>query len=132
MKRVASGTRRRSAPMACALLLLAAVALTSCAGLPPTPGGDRVVIQDLKFLPSTLTVTKGTTVTWTNNDQTAHTVTSDDFPDPADTTATPPPGSFTSTVLNPGETYSHRFDQAGTVPYHCQIHSYLKGTVVVK
>jgi plastocyanin len=111
--------------------LLALFALAACIGLPGAPGGDNVVIQDLKFIPSQLTVQKGAKVTWTNNDQTAHTITSDDFPDPG-TTQTPPPGAFTSKVLNPGESFSHKFDQAGTVGYHCQIHPYLKGQVLVK
>jgi plastocyanin len=108
-----------------------AAAVTGCVGLPAPPGDDKVTIQDLKFIPTTLEVRAGATVTWTNKDATAHTVTSDDFPDPA-STSTPPPGSFTSQPLNPGATFSHRFDKAGKYDYHCQIHPYLKGTVVVK
>jgi plastocyanin len=108
-----------------------AFALASCAGLPNPPGDDKVTIQDLKFIPSELTVNKGSTVTWTNNDQTVHTITSDDFPAQG-STETPPPGSFTSQPLNPGDSYSHRFDKAGSVGYHCSIHMYLKGTIVVR
>lgn len=90
--------------------------------------GSSVNIHDLQFDPQVLTVTKGTTVTWTNNDQTAHTVTSDS----ADSTTAPAAQKFTSNPLNPGESYTHTFDQPGRYPYHCNIHPYLKGEVIVK
>lgn len=116
------------------VLAVLALALSACAGLPPAPGDDKVSIAGLKFIPTVLTVTRGATVTWTNDDQTAHTITSDDFPNPdfATPTQTPPPGAFTSLPLSPGKSFSHRFDNAGTFHYHCQIHTYLKGTVIVK
>jgi plastocyanin len=115
-----------------AAVLGAALVLAACAGQPPQPSKpDTVVIASLRFNPRTVTVSKGATVTWTNKDATAHTVTSDDFPDPT-STSTPPPGSFTSKVLNPGDSFSHTFDKAGRFGYHCQIHGYLTGTVVVK
>jgi plastocyanin len=126
-----SASAGRCRPVLAVLLLAAAVALAACAGLPPTPGPGKVVIADLKFNPRTITVNKGDTVTWTNEDQTAHTVTSDDYPTP-DSTATPPPGSFTSKILNPGESFTHTFEQPGKVTYHCQLHQYLTGEVVVK
>lgn len=124
----------RTSRVALAIAALAAlVALTACAGIPNPPGDDKVLIQDLKFIPSTITVQKGATVTWTNNDQTAHTVTSDDYPDPSTPpTTTVPAGAFTSKPLNPGESFSHTFDKPGKYPYHCEIHNYLKGEVIVK
>jgi plastocyanin len=116
-----------------ALVVAALVVLTACAGIPNPPGDNKVTIADLKFIPSTIEVERGSTVTWTNNDQTAHTVTSDDFPDPSlPPTTTVPAGAFSSKPLDPGDSFSHTFDKPGKYPYHCQIHTYLKGEVIVK
>lgn len=113
------------------LVLVAAVvallAVSACSG---QQGGNFVDIHDLRFNPPTLTVKAGTTVTWTNSDQTAHTVTSD-APGPGSTPTTPVP-EFTSKPLNPGQSYQHKFDKAGTYKYHCSIHPYLKGEVIVR
>ena len=64
-------------------------------------------------------MTAGTTVTWTNSDSTQHTVTADD-------------GSFDSGVLAQGQTFSHTFDTAGTIAYHCTIHPNMQATVTVQ
>lgn len=81
-----------------------------------------VTIHNLTFQPTTLTVTPGTSVTWVNDDDTAHTSTSD---------ASGGSG-WDSGVLNPGASFSHKFEKAGDFTYHCQIHGYLKGTVIVR
>ena len=73
----------------------------------------------MSFVASSTTVTKGTTVTWTNNDYTTHTVTADD-------------NSFSSGNLNQGDAYSYTFDSIGTFKYHCSIHTVMTGSVVVK
>ncbi len=80
----------------------------------------EVSIKNFKFSPSSVTVKKGTTVTWTQEDGTSHTVTVDrgDGPD--------------SPVLKKGETYSYKFEKAGTYKYHCTPHPNMKGTVVVE
>ena len=65
-----------------------------------------------------LNVMAGAEVTWTNNDSIPHTVTSDT-------------GEFDSNTLEPGQTFSHTFDNAGTFPYHCQIHPTMSGTIQV-
>jgi|SRR5215471_1179578 len=71
------------------------------------------------FTPSTLTVPVGTTVTWGNNDVTTHTVTSDT-------------GVFNSNNLNAGNTFQFKFDNPGQYKYHCTIHSFMNGTIVVQ
>jgi LPXTG-motif cell wall-anchored protein len=73
---------------------------------------------DFKFVPKTITVSAGTTVTWSNNGQSAHTVTG---------------ASFNSGNLNPGQSFSHTFTAPGTYAYHCQYHANLGmvGTVIV-
>jgi plastocyanin len=71
------------------------------------------------FMPMSLTVAVGTTVTWKFDDSTDHTVTADDQ-------------SFTSPALGKGKTYTHTFTTAGTVKYHCSIHPFMTATIIVK
>jgi plastocyanin len=82
-------------------------------------GGSTVEINNFAFSPKTLSVPAGTTVTWKFDDSTQHTVTADD-------------NSFTSAPMGEGQTYTHTFGTAGTLTYHCSIHPFMKGTVVVK
>lgn len=85
-----------------------------------TPGKTAdVVIQNFAFSPVTITIAAGTTVTWTNNDGAAHTVTSDS-------------GTFDSGNIANGKTYSRTFSETGTFAYHCAIHSSMKATVIVQ
>lgn len=83
--------------------------------------GANVEIVNFEFTPSTITVKKGTTVTWTNKDQDEHTVTPDQ--ESADFQG--------SGMLDQGETYSFTFMKAGTYTYHCQPHPQMQGRVVV-
>lgn len=133
-----------------ALVLLAACSNTpSGSGSPPTPtsgntpapttagasptattggSGQAVTItttsSSFAFSPATLTIKVGTTVTWTNMTQAPHTVTSDDGK------------SFDSGSSNPiaasGGTYRFTFTKAGTFTYHCQIHPFMKATIIVQ
>src|SRR5690349_14125559 len=82
----------------------------------PTPSSNGVSIvsgaQSLAsraYSPNPITVAVGTSVTWTNNDAIAHTVTSDSR-------------TFDSGVVGPGASFSMMFQTAGTFPYHCSIH----------
>ncbi|ANE53234.1 hypothetical protein SY85_00695 [Flavisolibacter tropicus] len=72
----------------------------------------------MKFSIGSLTVSSGTTVTWINDDDMAHTVTADD-------------NSFNSGSLKKGDSYKHTFSGAGTYPYHCTFHPTMKANVVV-
>ena len=82
-------------------------------------GGSTVEIDNFMFMPVTLTVPAGTTVTWKFDDSTQHIVTADD-------------NSFVSPALAGGQTFTHKFTTAGTVAYHCSIHPFMTGTIVVK
>jgi plastocyanin len=85
------------------------------------PGGPtqtKVTIQNFAMSPNPITVAPGSTVTWTNLDGVAHVVTADD-------------GSWGSGTLEQGGSYSHVFTSPGSHPYHCAIHPFMKGTVVV-
>ena len=80
---------------------------------------NTVTIKSLKFGSGTITVKKGTTVVWKNEDSMAHTVTSD--------TGT----MLSSGSMAKGDTYSMTFDEAGTFDYHCEFHSGMAGKVIV-
>jgi plastocyanin len=82
-------------------------------------GGSSVDIKNFMFTPMSLTVPVGTTVTWTFDDSTQHTVTADD-------------NSFASSALANGQTFTNTLGTAGTVAYHCSIHSFMTGTIIVK
>jgi plastocyanin len=84
-----------------------------------TPGANEVLIQSFAFSPSTITVAVNTTITWTNKDAAAHTVTSDN-------------GLFDSGSLSTNATYSHQFTTLGTFNYHCTFHSTMLAKVVVQ
>jgi plastocyanin len=95
---------------------LAATLALAAVGDAATP---RVQIKAFHFVPAALTVPVGTTVTWTNADEEAHTVTASDR-------------AYTSTGLEHGETYAHRFTAPGTYTYFCALHPHMTATVVVK
>ena len=82
------------------------------------PAAGSVTVADFSFAPPVLTVSAGTTVTWTNQDGFAHTVDATD-------------DSFVSESLGQGVTFTHTFDAAGTFAYICGIHPSMAGTVVV-
>ncbi len=76
-------------------------------------------IINFAFAPPTITIAAGTQVQWTNQDGFAHTVTADD-------------ARFHSDSLEHGETYSQTFNAVGTYSYHCSIHPFMKGKIVVQ
>ena len=81
-------------------------------------GANAVNIDGFAFVPATLTVKAGTTVTWTNNDEGPHTVVAGG-------------GAFRSQALGSGGTYSFTFPAAGSFDYVCSIHPFMHGSVVV-
>ena len=87
-------------------------------GQDQSSSANIVTIQDYSFQPSTLTVPKGTTVTWHNQGSVDHTVTSDTN------------GLFDSRV-SPGKGFTFSFSTPGTYNYHCSIHTSMHGTIVV-
>ncbi len=78
------------------------------------------------YNPSPLTVSVGTTIVWTNNDNTEHTVTEGS---PSGNT---PPNGFDSGILAPGKTFTHHFDTAGTTQYYCTLHPTMLGEIIAK
>src|SRR5215203_4440425 len=103
------------------------LALVMAAMLISTPAASAqnemtVSIQDFSFDPDQITVAPGTTVTWVNDGQAPHTVTSTDGKE------------LDSATLQPGDTYSFTFkdDDAGeTYAYQCTIHPQMTASVNV-
>ena len=114
----ACSTGSSPAPATVAPTTASAAPAASAAGS-PAAAGTGVTIKGFAFSPTTLTVSPGTTVVWTNEDSTGHTVTAVD-------------GSFDSKTLDSGATFSQAFPTAGTFAYHCTIHSSMTGTILVK
>ncbi|BAI62913.1 copper binding protein [Methanocella paludicola SANAE] len=81
-----------------------------------TPSSASVTISGFSFQPGEVTIARGGTVTWTNNDGTAHTIKFQDSESPA---------------LQNGKTYSKTFNVTGTFDYICGIHTYMNGKVIV-
>lgn len=79
----------------------------------------EVKISGSAFVPATVTVAVGTTVTWSNQDSVVHTVSSQST-------------LFDSGNLSRGATFSHTFNQPGTFEYRCKIHPAMKAKVIVE
>lgn len=78
----------------------------------------QVIIESNTFIPSTMTVKVGDTVTWVNNETYNHWVLSND-------------GLFDSGSMAPGGQYKYTFTKVGTYQYICKIHPFMTGIVIV-
>jgi plastocyanin len=79
---------------------------------------NTVLIKGFAFDPATITVTKGTTVTWMNMDSAEHTVVAKG-------------NAFSSDVLKNGQSFAHTFNETGTFEYICGKHPSMTGKVIV-
>ncbi|MEP6687946.1 MAG: cupredoxin family copper-binding protein [Gemmatimonadales bacterium] len=106
-------------------LALFAGAVAACFSDRPTApdnsggGGQSVAIENFAYVPPTLTVASGTTVTWTNGDDVQHTVTADDGT------------SFDSNLLGRRQTFQLTAPAPGSYTYHCAVHPFMKATLTV-
>jgi len=80
--------------------------------------------NDRCYIPSLIVVEKGKQVTWLNEDSAFHSVTSGFYDAPSDL--------FDSGHLDPFESYTITFDEAGTYDYFCTLHPWMKGQVIVE
>jgi plastocyanin len=78
-----------------------------------------IQIDNFHYTPPSLVVAPGTTVTWTNADDSPHTVREKD-------------GKFKSAALDTDDTFSQTFAAPGEYEYFCSIHPYMTGKIVVK
>jgi plastocyanin len=104
--------------MAIAVLALAALRGGSASGATATASrANGVDIDHFAFHPPTLRIKKGGKVAFTNSSNVAHTATG---------------GSFDTKRIKPGTTKVVQFNQKGTFAYHCKIHPFMKGKIVVE
>jgi plastocyanin len=80
-------------------------------------GAATVEIADFAFKPATVRIAKGSSVRFANSSGVKHTATR--------------AGSFDTGRIKPGRSVTIRFAQKGSFPYHCTIHPFMKGKVVV-
>jgi plastocyanin len=103
----------------CAVSLAGAATCIAAPATTAAPAAQAsVAIANFTFDPPVLTVSTGTTITWTNRDDIPHTVTAAD-------------NAFQSAPLDTDDTYARRFDQPGTFVYFCSIHPHMTGKIVV-
>jgi plastocyanin len=81
--------------------------------------GAKVSIANFAFTPAEMAIAPGESVTWTNDDGAPHGLAFHD-------------GAPGTDLLLPGTSFSRRFDRPGTYDYHCAIHPYMTGRVVVR
>jgi plastocyanin len=119
--------RRLNAAVLGTFVLLALLGLGVWLAAPSALVASRqdgeVAIRDFMFSPASLVVAPGTRVHWKNHDSEPHDIRSigpsvDD--------------SFRSGVLQPNDSFSHRFNTPGTYRYVCSIHSQMVATIIVR
>ena len=104
------------AAVSVAMLSWLAACSPSTAG---TPDPTKILMKDFMFVPMSLTVKAGSTVTWANMDDEPHSVVSDT-------------GLFRSGAVDTNESFSFKFDKPGTYHFTCSIHPRMVGTIVVQ
>lgn len=77
-----------------------------------------VTIPALEFQPATVTISRGSKVRFSNTSGTTHTATRK--------------GSFDTGRIKPGRAATVQFNSRGTFAFHCKIHTFMKGKVVVE
>jgi plastocyanin len=80
----------------------------------------EIKIDNFSFGPATVTIPAGTTITWTNNDDVPHVVSSDDNK------------MFKSKALDTDDRFSFTFTKPGTYNYYCAIHPKMVAKIVVQ
>ena len=117
--RVGSDEEGRTVKKRWAIVVGATVIARAAAWAGAAPAPQKLDIQHHKFLPPTVTVPVGSTLTWVNRDEDTHTVTS--------TT-----GSFASEAIDHDQVFTHTFAKPGTYTYFCALHPLMRAVVVVQ
>ena len=81
--------------------------------------GSQVGIDNFKFAPNPLTISKGTEVTWTNHDDIPHSIVLNAL-------------GVHSKAMDTDGTFTYKFDKTGTFFYVCGLHPFMQGKVEVK
>ncbi|MDQ3881137.1 MAG: plastocyanin/azurin family copper-binding protein [Chloroflexota bacterium] len=121
--RVLASRLATSLALAVTAIAVAACAASSGASSAPVATDHVNLPKSYRFDPANITVSAGTTVTWTNNDDFSHSVRLLD--DDGASSGEP-------LVMEPGESVEFTFDHAGTFRYDCSFHPRdMQGTVTV-
>jgi plastocyanin len=96
-----------------------------------------VTIEGIAYSPAEIKVAPGTTVTWTNDDDVLHTVTSghqaeQGVPGVSEGKDARPDGTFEGQLDGESTTFEFTFDESGTFAYYCDVHVGMVGEVVVE
>jgi len=91
----------------------------------PAKDAVEVSMEGIAFEPPEVTVKKGGTVTWTNDEDVGHDVTKEGGPGPDFSSGDPG-------AMSEGDTFEQTFDMAGEIAYVCTVHPNMTGTVTVK
>jgi plastocyanin len=102
-------------PFAAGIVVAAAISFPVISA---QPKDTKLEIDNFSFLPQRITVKAGTTVSWTNKDETPHTVASSEL--------------FKSKALDTTDSFSFTFATPGVYQYFCSLHPFMTGTVVVE
>jgi len=127
--RAITGSRRRRGTPTAALAAAALIVALVFGVLAPASGAGRhrahrraakvrVEIEDFAFHPHALRVRRGARVVFANRDRVAHTATRR--------------GSFDSGRIRPGHAVAVRFSRPGVYAFHCTIHPFMHGKIVVR
>jgi plastocyanin len=101
------------------LLLIFIIALYNHAAM-ASDDAPRVIIKDYSFIPQEITIKRGQTLTWENQEKRQyHSVWFEAL------------GEEQPDYFFPEETYERKFNETGTFPYRCGPHPRMKGTVIV-
>ncbi len=98
--------------VAVAALLLSSVSIAGCGG----DGKVKVDMKDFQYFPKDIAIKQGQTIVWKNVDIEAHSITA---------------GDWDSGTIEPGKSYSRKFDVPGTYEFHCVFHPDMVGKVTV-
>ena len=101
------------------IVVLFAMLAVSCTGSSPS-----VLVKGFRFQPKTISIAAGSTVTWHQDDNTIHTLTSGVPGSKA--------GLFDHRGFRQGDDFSFMFSTPGTFPYFCDIHHSMRGQVTVR
>jgi plastocyanin len=100
-------------------LLAAASVLLALAASTHALETKSIEIEKFAFAPKEITVTPGTTITWTNRDETPHTISTADK-------------AFASKAMDTGDRFEYTFIKEGDFTYFCTLHPFMTGIVHVK
>lgn len=80
---------------------------------------DSTNLSDKAYQPNPIKIPVWGSVSWTNDDRIAHSVTATE-------------GEFDSAVMQPDEVFEHTFDKIGGFEYYCMLHPSMVGHVVIR